>query len=86
MTYNAHHTYEVVDTDHTVLAEIEFQKGPIRDNGLNGVQNEDLIAMVIHRLQCFQQSPFECKENKEALNSLRAALESLESRSQRRMK
>ena len=37
----------------TPVASICFQNGPIKENGVNGCQNEDLIAVVIDRLQQF---------------------------------
>ena len=33
--------------------EIEFQKGPIREAGMNGISNEALLAIVADRLQGF---------------------------------
>jgi len=60
--------------------EVAFQQGPIRENGVNGCQNEDLIAIVIDRLTCAQAGPFPCRENKVALESLERALSVLEER------
>lgn len=57
-----------------VLAEIHFQEGPIREYGVNGVCNEDLIAMVITRLEHFQKSEFKCRENALAITKLEEAL------------
>ena len=34
-----------------VLCEIHFQEGPIKECGVNGVCNEDLINMVLERLE-----------------------------------
>lgn len=49
------------------LAIVNFQNGPIKENGINGVYNEDLIAMVIKRLESFQKTQFRCSENALAL-------------------
>lgn len=77
---NATHDYCVLRTGANVndedrfLATINFQRGPIKENGVNGVQNEDLIATVIDRLQHFQKGPFACRENAIALTKLEEAL------------
>jgi hypothetical protein len=53
---------------------IGFQNGPIKEFGVNGCQNEDLIAIVIDRLRCFQKGQFSCRENAIALTKLEEAL------------
>lgn len=53
---------------------INFQNGVIKENGVNGCQNEDLIAIVIDRLQSFQKSKFNCRENALAITKLEEAL------------
>lgn len=60
-----------------VLQEIVFQQGPILEAGANGVQNEDLISIVIHRLEGFQKGEFACGENAYALIFLQEALRRL---------
>lgn len=60
--------------EEAVLANIHFQEGPILDAGVNGVNNEDLIAMVITRLEYFNRTDFRCKENAMAINKLEEAL------------
>lgn len=78
--FNAPHLYVVIpatDSDATVenaLGRIHFQEGPILENGVNGVGNEDLIAMIIDRLEHFQNSEFKCKENAMAITKLEEAL------------
>lgn len=57
-----------------LLLNLHFQEGPIKEAGVNGVMNEDLIAMVICRLQYFQQSEFACRENAMAITKLEEAL------------
>lgn len=56
------------------LAKIHFQEGAIKEHGVNGVCNEDLIAMVIRRLQGFQDSEFKCRENSVAITKLEESL------------
>lgn len=72
---NANHIYSVASVETgEVLQVVCFQNGPIKESGVNGVMNEDLIAMVIDRLEGFQASPFKCNENHAALSSLNEAL------------
>lgn len=59
---------------------IEFQDGPIQEKGVNGAQNEDLLAIVIDRLRGFQSGAFACLENENALLSCINALNWLEKR------
>lgn len=80
MKYNAPHNFVVAATDYEPgppqpkLAEIHFQEGPIKECGVNGVCNEDLIAMVITRLEHFQDSEYRCRENALAITKLEEAL------------
>jgi len=48
--------------------------GPIGEVGANGISNEALLAIVEHRLQCFQSSEFACRENAVALTKLQEAI------------
>lgn len=73
--FNAPHHFKVYDvTNFDVLAEVNFQEGAIKESGVNGVMNEDLIAMVIARLEGFQNSEFRCRENACAITKLEEAL------------
>ena len=56
------------------LCQIHFQEGPIRECGVNGVCNEDLIVMVITRLEHFQKSEFACRDNAVAITKLEEAM------------
>ena len=73
--YNAPHNFEVrrVEDDKLVCA-IHFQEGPVLECGSNGVGNEDLINMVIERLEHFQRSEYACRENEMAITKLEEAL------------
>jgi hypothetical protein len=62
------------------LTGIHFQTGAVKEHGLNGVFMEDLISVCINRLENFQDSKFECKENEKAIKSLYDALFSLNER------
>lgn len=68
---HANHHYKVyVNGNGKVLQEIKFQNGPIQESGVNGVQNEDLLTIVIDRLVGFQTGDYACKENEKALGCL----------------
>lgn len=79
--FNAPHNFEVramvpvaEGAKQPVLASIHFQEGAIKEHNVNGVNNEDLIAMVICRLEHFNQSEFRCRENSMAITKLEEAL------------
>ena len=73
--YNAPHTFKVVrKDDNESLVDIHFQEGPIKECGVNGCANEDLLIMVVRRLEGFQQSEFACRENALALTHIEKAL------------
>ncbi len=76
---NANHEYEIVDLADgarvpRVLGTVSFQNGPVKESGINGVMNEDLIVMVIDRMQGFQAGQYACRENALALTKLEEAL------------
>jgi len=64
----------VVDLAGAVQSTINFQKGPLDEEGLNGLSNEVLLAIVEDRLQGFQSGPFVCRENAIALTKVQEAL------------
>ena len=73
--YNAPHHFEVANAETLeVIGTVDFQEGPIKECGVNGVCNEDLLLMVLVRLQSFQNSPYACKENEMAITKLEETL------------
>jgi len=72
----ANHKYSVstVKEPSVILGEVNFQNGPIQEAGVNGVMNEDLIAIVIDRMRGFQSGNYACRENAIALTKLEEAL------------
>jgi len=66
------------------FGHIKFQKGPIKETGVNGCHQEDLIAIVLDRLQCFQAGAFACRENALAITKLEEALHWLNHRTKDR--
>ena len=75
---NANHHYQVVPLvsgpNVSLLGDVNFQNGPIKEAGVNGVMNEDLIVMILDRLNGFQESQFKCRENAIAITKLEEAL------------
>ena len=66
------------------IKDLSFQIGDPRVFGVNGVTNEALLAIMIHRLQGFQNNPASnCSENQEAINHMELAMEALHSRTHR---
>jgi len=63
---------------------VHFQNGPVKEKGVNGCQNEDLLLIVVDRLQDFQKGKFACRENALALTKIQEALHWLEARTKER--
>lgn len=74
----ASHHYEI-DAAGTPTT-IKFQKGPVKEVGVNGVSIEALLAILIDRLEGFESGEFACADNAEALSHLRCALAALNRR------
>jgi len=90
--YNACHHYVVafsdgvaVVGDETPPAQVRFQDGPIKEFGVNGCHQEDLLAIVIDRLKSFQSGDFACRENALAITKLEEAMHWLNHRTQVRV-
>lgn len=66
-------------------ALVLFQNGPIKEFGVNGVTQEALLAIVIDRLRSFQNGPFMCDDNEEALGACTRALMCLQRRTKARI-
>ena len=85
----AHHLYFIdvnnpdpeMENSRTV---IKFQKGGVKEAGYNGISNEALLAIVQHRLECFQRGPFACEFNSHALSHVSQALDMLKARTRER--
>lgn len=89
---NACHDYAISFTDaagdeRSPLSErhgrnciIGFQNGPIAENGVNGISNEALLAIVEDRLIGFQSGQFACRENTVALTKIQEAMMWLQKR------
>ena len=78
----AHHVYETYKNKghYQAVTRTRFQNGPIREFGVNGTTNEAELTKVRHRLECFQEGPFPCDENAEALEHINKAIAVLKKR------
>lgn len=89
-TYCAPHNYVIYNNnkrkpeDKSLLGVVHFQEGALKETKQNGIFNEDLIGIVIHRLECFQKSKYNCRENKLAIEKLEEALCFLRQRTEKR--
>jgi len=89
---NANHIYEVTTLETAVsdpynksLAKINFQNGPVKESGINGISNESLLAIVIDRMQGFQSGDYRTREGALALTKLEKAMLWLHSRTRDRL-
>jgi hypothetical protein len=64
---------------------INFQEGAVKDVGVNGISDEALLAIVRDRLESFQDGPFSCKENEQAMHYVREAMRKLQERTKDRV-
>lgn len=76
------HLYQVLSGPKT--QSIEFQMGGVAVNGVNGLTNEALLAILIHRTK-FLDGKFPCDENRRAIEHMEQALVNLEVRTARRI-
>jgi hypothetical protein len=68
--------------DDNSLAMIKFQTTGL-SAGRDGLTNEDVVEILIHRLSCLQQGTAKHLENDLALNHLRLALTHMQMREQK---
>ena len=71
-------------TDDKVVGTLHFQQGALGEDGVNGVLNEDLLMILIDRVESFQRSKLRCRENENALQHLHEALFWLNMRNSKR--
>ena len=73
----ANHCYSISTTNQpsNVLTVIQLQNGARKlPDSIHGVIDTDLLEIVRHRLQSFQQGPFSSRENAAALAHIEEAL------------
>lgn len=75
------HVYIIlnVESDEGVLGILNFQNGPVKEAGINGITSEGVLAAIIHRTRILNEN-FPCKENELALDALQLALKAFEAR------
>jgi hypothetical protein len=72
----AHHEFLI--KGQSSETRIQFQKGPRREAGsVEGIFTDDLLAIVETTLMEFQEGPYACGENAEALAAVSAAREAM---------
>lgn len=87
---NACHVYRIsvpngAQVARPVCVDIEFQNGPIQEDGINGISGEALMAIVEDRLIGFQSGKYACRENAIALTKIQEAMMWLLKRTRDRM-
>lgn len=93
----AHHHYEIQvrqpatrgedgepRAEQPIVFPLAFQEGPVQEAGFNGLSNESLLAIVAHRLECFQAGQYATEENRKALAYVNAGLQWLHRRTRSR--
>ena len=63
---------------------IDFQHGPVKENGVNGITSEALLAIILHRLRILNTN-FPCRENSLAITNIEQGLMWLEQRTRDRL-
>lgn len=76
------HEYQILAGTKNI--SVNFQKGGVQENGVNGITNEALLVILIHRTK-FLDGKFGCDENKRAIQHMEEALVNLEVRTARRI-
>lgn len=80
----ANHEYEVA-YGNGGRCRISFQNGPVKEFGVNGVTQEQLLAIVADRLASFQAGPYPSIDNDGALTHVRASIDLLHRRTRARV-
>lgn len=65
--------------------EIKFQEGNVKDNGVNGLQVEEVLQKVVDRISEYQIK-VPCRENSIAITNIEQAILWLNKRTQDRVK
>lgn len=56
-----------------IRQDINFQHGPVKEVGANGVPDTAVLTVLVDRLTAFQEGPYNCEENARALYHLQQA-------------
>jgi len=60
----------LIDQEHI---HIKFQLGPVKEAGVNGCQVDDILDILIARMQGFQRGPFNSREGALVVTRLQEA-------------
>lgn len=72
--YNAPHKFVLTKKGtEEVVSRVEFQEGPIKEVGVNGLTNEALLKIMAIHIGRFQTSAFKCRENACAITKIEEA-------------
>ena len=90
---NASHYYEIAlydgaDAYRDAIVKdrvtLHFQRGAVKEVGVNGISDEALLAILIDRLRSFQSGEVSCRQNACALTKLEEAQHWMKDRTQDR--
>lgn len=56
------------------FATIKFQDGAVKENGVNGAREEDILSILIDRIRSYQGTKHACRETALALTKLDEAM------------
>lgn len=79
----AGHYYDLMADGY--ITPIQFQLGPVKEVGVNGITNEALLAIILHRLRILNEK-FPCRENSLAITNIEQGQMWLEQRTRNRQK
>lgn len=85
VVFNSPTSYSISTREGEPIIDISIQKGPVKENGVNGIFIEDLLLICIDQIEHFQNSEFASAENEDTLRHLRDALNSTRSRQYERL-
>lgn len=54
--------------------QLNFQDGPLKEAGANGITEQALLAVVLDRWRGFNDGPYRCRENSMMITKLEEAL------------
>lgn len=74
IVYRSKDPEKMTDMPNPPLAEMRFQKGPTKETDVNGIFVEDLLLIVLTRLQGYQKSEYACRENACAITKIEEAV------------
>jgi hypothetical protein len=61
------------DPENDLHLEIQFQNGPVKEHGVNGVQLTDVLRICLARYKMLNES-FRCRENSLVITKLQEAI------------